>query len=95
MTTPIDPVLLQVADDSALAAVFAAAVAAGDSWEWQRILDDVTDLGRAKQLLSAMCGQYVNFACHVCEASGQDVVDFLTRVESEKAATADQIRGAS
>jgi hypothetical protein len=49
----VDPTLGQILDDSALMALFAASVAAGDSWESQRILSDVVDVDRARCLLGA------------------------------------------
>jgi hypothetical protein len=54
-----DPLILRMATDSADAAQFVAAMAAGDSWEWQTILDGIADVEHAKRVLAAMSGLYL------------------------------------
>jgi hypothetical protein len=79
-----DPLIARMATDSADAAQFVAAMAAGDTWEWQTILDDITDVERAKRMLAAMAGLYVGRATAVCARTGQDPVDWLHRCALEQ-----------
>ncbi|MGO9929937.1 MAG: hypothetical protein ACLPLP_28550 [Mycobacterium sp.] len=53
-------------------------MAAGDTWEWQSILDGIgDDATRAKQLLTALAGLYVRHVTAVCKRDGGDPVDWL------------------
>lgn len=88
----IDPLIRQAATDSADAAQFAAAVAAGDVWEWQAIIDSVTDVDRGRRLLAAMATLYVSFATEACAQHGINAVQFLHDCAIEQIATADEMQ---
>jgi hypothetical protein len=67
----------QITSDASDAAHFAAAMAAGDTIEWQRILDGITDLPKAKSILSALGGIYVRHVQAVCARTGDNPVAWL------------------
>lgn len=67
---PIDPQIVQIADDSATAAQSVAAMAGGDFWEVENVLNQINALGQAKHLFVAMAGQYISFATEACQRAG-------------------------
>jgi hypothetical protein len=87
-----DKLIAQIASDSADAAMFAAAVCSGDTWEWQRALDEVQDLEHCKRLLCAMAGLYVNYTTAVCQRTNSDPIDWLHRFALEQAEVARQMQ---
>ena len=89
-----DPTLAQIADDSATAALMAAAMASGDQIEIEHVLDNITSTDDGKRLFSAMGGLYVSLASAVC-ADRIDVSDWLHNLALEQAQVADSLRGES
>jgi hypothetical protein len=87
-----DPLIAAIATDSADAAMFAAALAAGDSWEWQAVLDGITDIERGKRLLSAMGGLYVRHVTAVCQRTGEDPAGWLHDCAVRQAEVAAQMQ---
>lgn len=73
----VDPEFAQIVADSADAALFAAAMAADDTWEWQRILDEVTDVTHAKRLLAALSGLFINYVTAACQRVDEDPAAWL------------------
>ena len=91
----VDPTIAALATDSADAAQLAAAVAGGDSWEWQSILDGIDDVEHCKRLLAAMAGLYVSYATSVSAYFGTDPVEFLHQAALEQMQVAQRMSGES
>ena len=87
-----DPIIARVADCSATAAQLAAAVCSGDSWEWESILDEATDINHCKRLLVAMAGLYVRHVLAVCARIGEDASEWLHECAMEQLAVAKQMQ---
>jgi hypothetical protein len=90
-----DPVIVQIAVDSADAAQLVAAMANHDHWEWQAIFDGIEDVEHAKRLLAALGGLYVSHVQSVAGLTGRDAADWLHELALEQIHAADQTRGAS
>jgi hypothetical protein len=81
-----DPIILQIASDSADAALFAAACAASDGWELESQLDGITDLTRCKQLMVALAGLFVRHVQAVTARTGDDATAWLDGLALEQLA---------
>jgi hypothetical protein len=86
-----DPITAQIADYSATAAQLAAAVCSGDSWEWESILDEATDINHCKRLLVAMARLYVRHVLADCARTGADPSEWLHECAMEQLAVAKQM----
>ena len=66
-------------------------MASSDVWEWQHILDGITDTGHAKRLLAALGGLYVSLATAAVQGTGIDVANWLHGLAVEQIDVAKRI----